>query len=176
MIGLVAIVLASVVAVWLLLVGHADAQVRTQEGSSPGAFTIHGEVGGLYPGLEATLDARIENTEPFPIRVTSVAVAVRDANPGCGAAFLHVDPMTTSIDLPAGAVDQVPIAVRMDHAAPDACQGAAFPLEFTGTAIGPARDDLPFTGAHVTATLTLATMLIAAGLLARRLSRGRRGQ
>lgn len=80
----------------------------------------------------------------------------------------------------------MPLAVRMGLQAPDACQGAVWPLEFTGTAIsedGPpvssssgsdvsgsarAPDGMAVTGTNVVRLLATAVALLAAGWAARR--------
>jgi hypothetical protein len=183
--GPAAVLVAVVV---LLSVGPPGALVHTQATSDQGTFTVAGEVGDLYPGLEATLEAHVQNTQPFSIRVTSVTATPQDANAGCDASMLHVDPSSTILDLAPAASALVPLAVRMDQAAPDACQGASFPLAFSGTAIGisaekqgpvltpgagaaaQSSDGLAFTGIHVAGMVALAGALVAAGLVLWRMS------
>jgi hypothetical protein len=168
----------------LTLMGDARAIVPVQQ--SP--FEITGEVDGLYPGVVKMLDARVTNPQPFTIRVTSAGANVGDASPGCLASMLEVAGSTTAVDVPPGATGTVPLKMRMDRGAPDACQSVTFPLVFTATAVdvdsggtsgGPitiAPGSLAFTGANLVALVAIATGLVAGGLLAARHSRRRRGR
>lgn len=159
----------------------------------PEGFEISGEVDGLYPGAEATLPARVSNPQPFPIQVTSVAVAVGDAGPNCPAGVLEIRSVQTFAFVAAGASTTVPLDVHMDLGAPEACQGAAWPLELVGTAIAISGDaarpglearpstttgpgGLAFTGNTVAGLLALAAALVAGGLLGLRVGRGRRNE
>jgi hypothetical protein len=168
---------------WLIISGQATASVRAQEKDE---FEITGEVGGLYPGAEVTLQTRVTNPHPFPIRVTSVAATVGDAGPGCPASMLEVGGSEEAVEIPAGETRSVPLAVRMDRTAPDACQGATWPLEFRGTATDvepatggspsrpPGRVGFAYTGANLLLLLLITLSLAAAGVLALHQARRRR--
>lgn len=157
----------------LVLLGQAAASVHAQEEEE---FEITGEVGGLYPGAEMTLEARVSNPYPFPINVTSVETTVVDASPGCPASMLEIRGSDQEVEIPPGATRMVPLDVRMDRGAPDACQGATWPLEFTGTATGaepgtgasPAHPpgDFAFTGANLALLFAVIVSLATAGFLA----------
>jgi hypothetical protein len=108
-------------------------------------FQIGGEVEGLYPGAAATLEATVTNPHPFAIRVTNAGATVLDAGTGCPASMLQVDDAEPDVVIPAHSTGTVSLRVRMSRSAPDACQGATWPLRFTGTAVGPSTDGLPST-------------------------------
>lgn len=135
-------------------------------------FDIGGEIAGLYPGVEATLDAEVTNPHSFPIRVTSVSADVLPAGPGCSGAVLDVGEYDDGVVVPASSSTTVPLLVTMDADAPDACQGAAWPLRFTGTAVGSGTatgpGPLPRTGAGIAVLVAVAGGLLMAGFGLRR--------
>jgi len=152
----------------LVLVGPGAPLVHAQDG-----YEIAGEVDGLYPGAETTLNARVTNPHPFAVRVIATSAAVLDASPGCPASMLEIGDSEATVDVPAGGTGTVPLHVRMSRSAPDACQGATWPLAFTGTAVGPDTSGLPGTNlldARSQGVLALigATLMAGALLLARR--------
>ena len=168
--------------IMLLLIGPAGASVPVA-----GDIEVTGEVDGLYPGVMKTLDARVTNPQPFTIRVTSVGASVGNASPGCLASMLEVDTSTTTVDVAPGATGTVPVRVRMDHSAPDACESVTFPLVFAATAVdtgfeptspnGPIQTgsgSLAFTGTDIAKVLAVALALVALGVLARGAARRRR--
>jgi hypothetical protein len=108
-------------------------------------FSIAGEVDGLYPGANATLEARVTNPHPFVIRVISTSATVFDASPACPASMLEIGDSEAIVEVPPGGTGTVPLDVRMSRDAPDACQGATWPLEFTGIAVGTDTGGLPGT-------------------------------
>ena len=152
--------LAACVVGTLLLVAPTAPSVGAQNG-----YTISGQVEGLFPGADATLDARVTNPHPVTIRVISTGVTVLDANPTCPASMLDVGGSGATFDVPPGGTMTVPLAVRMSRSAPDACQGATWPLEFTGTAVGTATSGLPGTSMIVVGG-TAALAIVGAALLA----------
>ncbi len=106
-------------------------------------------LGDLYPGAPAqALPLTISNPNSVPIFVTSITVSAGDA-PGCGgtdnltlsaagvstAAPLKV-PAHGSVRLPTGSVSPPAIQLRDLPVNQDACQGASFPLSFSGSARG----------------------------------------
>lgn len=91
----------------------------------------------------------VENPNPAPIRVTSLEVAIAADPAGCGStenlalapsnasrARPLVTPASGSIRLPAKGVLPPTIRLRDLPVDQDACQGAHFPLEFTGSVHG----------------------------------------
>jgi hypothetical protein len=147
-----------------VLIGPGTA-VRAADG-----FVITGQVDGLYPGAEMTLEAGVTNPYPFSIRVTSVGVTVRDAGPACPASMIEVRDSRAEVDIPANATGTVPLAIRMDVTAPDACQGATWTLIFAGTALADGASDLPSTNTvpvhDLFALGAIGALIVAAGLLA----------
>lgn len=149
-------------------------------------FRIAGEVDGLYPGAELTLEARVTNPYRFPIVVTTLGATVGEAAPGCPASMLEVRTSDVEVEVPAGAVRSVPLRVRMDRGAPDACQGVTWPLQFRGTATetetaaaapgsgdaGP--DAFAYTGLDLLVLIVTAVSLAAAGVVALHQARRRR--
>jgi LPXTG-motif cell wall-anchored protein len=132
-------------------------------------FAITGQVDGLYPGADMTLDARVTNPYPFPIRVMSVGATVRDAGPACPASLIEIRESHAQVDIPRNATGTVPLAVRMDSSAPDACQGATWTLIFAGTALARGASDLPSTNTipiqDLFALGAIGILIVAAGLL-----------
>jgi hypothetical protein len=132
-------------------------------------FAISGQVDGLYPGADMTLDARVTNPYPFPIRVTSVGTTVRDAGPACPASVIEVRDSRAEVDIPRNATGTVPLAIRMDPSAPDACQGATWTLIFAGTALAQGASDLPSTNVlpfnDLFALVAIGALILAAGLI-----------
>jgi hypothetical protein len=105
-----------------------------QLASSGGAFHARGQVGGLYPGASRGLRLTVVNRSPSPLSVTSIRVSVGDANPGCGSATLVPTSFRGSVWIQAWNIKRLKLPVRMRLSAPDACQGALYPLTFIGTA------------------------------------------
>lgn len=132
--------LAATAVAALALVGWSIPSVHADDG-----FTVAGEIDGLYPGIVTTLDATVTNPYPFAIRVSSVAVVVGDAGSGCPASMLEVGGSAGSVEVAGSGTGIVPLEVRMRGSAPDACQGATWPLLFTAIGIGPPTSDLPGT-------------------------------
>lgn len=119
----------------------------------PQPFTIVPDLSGLgelYPGAPpVTLPLTVENPNARPILVTELRVSVAADPVGCagddnlallpssasGSTPLKV-PARGSVRLPAGGVSPPAIQLRDLPVNQDACQGARFPLEFTGSAHG----------------------------------------
>jgi hypothetical protein len=109
-----------------------------------------GAIGALYPGAPAVaLPVRIENPNPVSIFVTGLRVSATADPPGCGRAEnLALAPASVSsakpLRVPAGGSASLPapgasppmIQLRDLPVNQDACQGARFPLAFSGEARG----------------------------------------
>jgi hypothetical protein len=120
---------------------------------SPRGFTIAPrlpDLGGLYPGAPALpIPLTLSNQNPVPIFVTRLAVSSAAGPPGCqgdenlaltgagvsSSAPLEV-PAKSSVNLPAPGVAAPTIQLRNLPVDQDACQGASFPLSFSGSARG----------------------------------------
>jgi hypothetical protein len=94
----------------------------------------------LYPGFtDGDIFVQVDNPNPYAVTFTSFAAGtVTSSVPAC-VAFVSVDDSgAISMSVPANspAVSRtIPDVVSLDHAAPDACQGATFtiPLTLTGS-------------------------------------------
>lgn len=156
----------------------AGAAVRIDAAAAPARFVVQGEVEGIYPGIETTLNATATNPGTSDLTVISVDVTAGDAGPSCPADLLYFRDLyfgdgAPSVVVPAGGQAVVPLTIRLDAAAPDACQGATWPLEFAalGTsdagdrpvALDPGSQTLPATGAPVGALFVAAAALVLVG-------------
>lgn len=178
--------LAGIVAVGVITASTSADEARASIPTQQNPFEISGVVEGLYPGANATLEARVTNPQPFTIRVVATTTTVDDASPGCPASMLQIGGIREPVDVPSGATGTVPLAVHMDVRAPEACQNATFPLGFVATATDVPGENaarpsvangvrgLAFTGAQIGALVAIAFVLLALGLLARRAARRRR--
>ena len=114
---------------------HGSGTSRPVAGSSVNdSFRIAGSVGGLYPGGTAALVLTLSNTAHFAIVVTSVTTQVASPEPGCSGSYLTVEPFAGARTVPAEGTAQITVPVVLSHAAPDPCQGAVFPLAYSGLA------------------------------------------
>ena len=106
-------------------------------------------LGALFPGAAPQpVPLTIANPNPAPIFVTRVTVATTGDPSGCGADNLALTPAgistsaplrvpaNRSVDLPAAGVAPPSIQLRELPVNQDACQGATFPLAFSGSARG----------------------------------------
>jgi hypothetical protein len=107
-------------------------------------FTMRGRVSGLMPGKRVSLNVRVSNPNPWPIRVLTLTVSTTDASTRCRA---HRNIRVGGYDsrrrhatghVVAGygtAVVSLPISlVNSPHRNQDACKGAVFRLHYAGTA------------------------------------------
>jgi hypothetical protein len=99
-----------------------------------GRFTIRGSVKGLYPGKSKPLVLTVRNPQAFAIVVTSITTSVGTPNAGCASINLEVTQFAGNLPVPAKGTAKVTVTATLSHSAPDACQGAVFPLTFSGTA------------------------------------------
>ena len=96
-------------------------------------LVVSGFVEGLYPGATSTLQVAVTNDNNVAIAVASVRVDASDAGPECPASVLTFTPPPAGQVIAAAASANVPVTVTMASDAPDACQGATFPLRHTVT-------------------------------------------
>jgi hypothetical protein len=100
-------------------------------------FKISGSVKGLFPGSSVPLVLSIVNPQSYPIVVSSITTRVGKTNrPGCSSTFLSVAPFSGAIAVAAKGSAAVIVSVTLSHAAPNACEGAVFPLKYSGSAVG----------------------------------------
>jgi len=102
--------------------------------SASQTFEISGAIAGLYPTLARTLNLKLENPNKVAVTVETLQIEVGDAGPGCTSSNLAVAPVALPVDIPASGETTVAVTVRLADDPDDACQGARFPLTYTGTA------------------------------------------
>jgi hypothetical protein len=139
-----------------------------------GQVTVQGEIDGLYPGFTGTMQATVSNGFDRPVRVTLLDTKVLDAKPSCPAGMITVSPVTTEFEIASGAVATTPVTVHMDFAAPDACQGATWPLRFAASLVGAGGSGLAGTGFDTGTMVIIGLALLALGGVAVRVARGSR--
>jgi hypothetical protein len=76
------------------------------------------------------------NQSKVGITVTSITTTVGNASAACPAADFYVTRFTGSLAIPAFHAASVTVVATMSHSAPDACQGAVFPLYYSGLGHG----------------------------------------
>jgi hypothetical protein len=106
-------------------------------GASPAAaahkghIEVHGKVGGLYPGAQKKLRVHVKNTAGSRMWVKAVQTAVGDASSSCESDYLGVRQKTGKHKFVAPHSEKkVKVNVHLDSSAPDACQGAKWPLDY----------------------------------------------
>ena len=100
-------------------------------------FTITGDVAGLVPLVDGTIEVTVTNKERFDIVVDSVEITVGDASPDCGGEYLTVGPAPLPTVIPGRSDSTLMVTARLAQDVPDACQGMAWPLTYIGTASRP---------------------------------------
>jgi hypothetical protein len=109
-----------------------------------------GSLEDLYPGEPAqTIDVRIENPNPSPISIVSLAASIASSPPGCPAAENFVltgsaiDPgaplvvaAESTLTLPAQGISGPTIAMLELPVSQDACQAAELEIALSGEATG----------------------------------------
>jgi hypothetical protein len=124
-----------------LLDGRADAAVLHGYGHSGpaeakdphGTFRISGSVGGLYPGDTEKLVLTVTNPEAYAIVVDNISTKVSTPAPACGSSYLAVAPFSGHLHVAAHGSATVSVPATLAHAAPNACQGEVFPLQYTSS-------------------------------------------
>jgi hypothetical protein len=97
-------------------------------------FLISGAVGSMYPGLAKPLVLVVFNPNNVGIKVQSITTTVANASSACPASDLLVNSFAGNQFVGAGGQATVTVTATMSHAAPDSCQGALFPLSYSGSA------------------------------------------
>lgn len=92
---------------------------------------VGGHVVGLYPGAARKMRTTVRNGYDHPVRLRSIKVKVGPGASGCAARNLRVGQIRHGRRVvPRRHSATVGLRVRMSGSAPDACQGARFPLRF----------------------------------------------
>lgn len=131
--ALVLALVAGTVASAALVTDQGGVGMRAAEaaGKSAPRLKAHGKVTGLSPGAVKTLKVRVRNRYPDKVRLGYVLTKVHDASPGCTAENLAIRRRTKSRKyIPSHRQRKVRVSVEMQESAPEACQGAQFPLNF----------------------------------------------
>ena len=103
----------------------------------PGRFSISGTVAGLYPGVSLPLVLSVTNPRHHWIVLHNVTAAAADASTGCLASNLSVSSFSGQLPIPALGSAHVTLQASLAHGAGNPCQGAVFPLAYTGSATVP---------------------------------------
>jgi hypothetical protein len=135
---------------WALLTGAADGgrpvevlgEAITGGGVTAGGgapdprpLPISGSVADLYPGQARSLTFLVGNPNPFRVRITSVSVTPWSASAECPSANLTVGSFAGPFEVAANDSATTTVPVTMVITAPDACQGAVFPVVYTAEAV-----------------------------------------
>ena len=88
---------------------------------------------GLYPTADLDVPVTVHNPQSYALAVRTATVVVGDANPRCTRASVRAQSFAGDVTVPAGGSSTIPVRMHMLASAPDACQGATFPLTFTAT-------------------------------------------
>ena len=97
--------------------------------------------GSLYPGTSGNVTIRINNPNPFPVRVTAVTgngpITPDSGHAGCtstGVSFTDQTGLTIDVAANSATTSTLSGAASMSNAFEDACQGATFtiPVSLTG--------------------------------------------
>jgi hypothetical protein len=102
------------------------------------AFSLRATARRLYPGGRRPLRVKISNHSRFPIKVTRIRIRVkRDrTHAGCPPRkYVRKTRLRRPISVARRRSRRVRLAIILRYKAPDACQGAVFPLRLRGTAV-----------------------------------------
>ena len=108
---------------------------RIGNGNGHRDFVVSGHVTGLRPGGTKALNLTVRNPNSVAIRVTSLTVGAAQAAPGCSASRLELPAWAGSLPIPKRGTASLTVHVQLKPGAPDACQGATWPLTYGGTAV-----------------------------------------
>jgi hypothetical protein len=128
-----------------LAVAACTALVAVPAAAADEEFTVTARYSGLYPGADTAVPVTVENPFAYDLAVESAAVVVGDASAGCPAANVVAHSFAGRVTVPARSRADLPIRMQMPATAPDACQGATFPLTFHAT--GAPASGAPASGA-----------------------------
>ncbi len=140
-------------------------------GAAEQEFTLSVTYSGLYPNADLSVPVVVHNAQPFDLAVHSADVAVGDASPACPAENLIARSFVGDVVVGAGRDGTIPIRMQMPASAPDACQGATFPLRFRASGSPAGRDTsdeasgFAFTGAESASTALAGSIALGFGAL-----------
>ena len=152
----------------VLLVASVVTLTATVAHAADTQFTLTTSYTGLYPDADVTVPVTVHNPKTYDLAVHTAAVQVGDASPGCAAGYLEASSFSGDVVIPAHGDTTIPIRMHMLASAPDACQGATFPLRFTasGSPVGVQPPDGGSGGFAFTGSAAWRTTLVGVGALA----------
>jgi hypothetical protein len=127
--------IAAIAASLLTLVGVLAAVPASGKPRRLVPFKVTGSVEGLAPGVPGVLRVKIRNPYRRAMRVVSLKVSVRDANPRCTRWNLDVRPFRGPLVVARGRTGIARLSVRMPVTSAPECWGARFPLDFRARAV-----------------------------------------
>jgi hypothetical protein len=169
--GPAALARAGLVALVLVALPLAASPLATRAAADSAQVTVQGEIDGLYPGFTGTLHAIVSNGFDRPVRVTQLDTTVLDARQSCPASMITVSRAAAEFEVAAGATATTPVTVHMDFAAPDACQGATWPLHFAASLVEVEGSGLAGTGFDAGTMVIFGLALLAFGAITVRVAR-----
>ncbi len=96
-------------------------------------FTLSASVDGLFPRADIEAPVTVHNPLPYAIAVHTADVIVGSASSSCPATNLTAQSFVGDVTIPRGGTAAVTIRMQMPASAPNACQGATFPLTFVAS-------------------------------------------
>jgi hypothetical protein len=118
----------------------AGAEIRFAGSAAGGtrAFSLRAVARRLFPGGRRPLRVKITNHSRFPIKVTRIRIRVRrdPTHASCPPrTYVRKTRLRRPVRVARGRSRRVRLAIKLLYKAPDACQGAVFPLRLSGTAV-----------------------------------------
>lgn len=123
---------ALIVAVAVVAAGALMLWLRDDAGGAaivPHRMLLSGRARGLYPGAWKAMRMTVRN----PTRAQIVLMRVRaraESVAGCPGGMVRIRPFRGERPVPPGGRIRIRMVVQLSTAAPDACQGARFPVRF----------------------------------------------
>ena len=155
----------------VLLVATAVAVPNAVAHAADVQFTLTTNYTGLYPDADVSVPVTVHNPAAYDLAIHTADVRVGDATPSCAASNLEASSYSGDVVAPAHRDATIRIRMHMVASAPDTCQGATFPLSFTGTGapVGVQPDSsgvggFAFTGANAWTTTIVGVGALVAGL------------
>ncbi len=135
--------LAAAVLTGLVAVAAANGVLGSKKPSQPPLLErqspkiqVKGKVKGLYPGSTRTMKVKVANRSRQKVRLVSIRARRQAASAACSKKNVKAKRFKGRTRLPARSKVKVPLIVRMKPTAPDACQGALFPITFRARLTG----------------------------------------
>ncbi|MEP6623649.1 MAG: hypothetical protein ABJC79_04350 [Acidimicrobiia bacterium] len=132
-------------------------------------FMLSADFRGLYPNADLVVPVSVYNPQRYDLAVHAATAIVSDASPQCPASNVIAQTFSGDVVVRSHERSIVPVRMQMLATAPDACQGAVFPLTFdahaeivNGTG-GPDRG-FAFTGASVGLLIVVGVLAVGVGL------------